>query len=60
MLAVITGAYRPSPALKVIRTYCTDKKLANEALHLKNLVFNVSIAAKSIADSQGIIIEANP
>jgi PAS domain S-box-containing protein len=37
----------------------TERKKAEEALRLKNLVFDVSIAAKSIADLDGVIREAN-
>jgi len=37
----------------------TERKKAEEALRLKNLVFDASIAANSIADVNGIITEAN-
>jgi len=37
----------------------TERKQQEEELRLKNLVFDVSIAANSIADIEGIIIEAN-
>jgi PAS domain S-box-containing protein/putative nucleotidyltransferase with HDIG domain len=37
----------------------TARKLAEEALRLKNLVFDVSITANSIADLDGIITEVN-
>jgi len=37
----------------------TERKQAEEKLRLKNYVFDVSIAAKSIADINGIITEAN-
>jgi PAS domain S-box-containing protein len=37
----------------------TERKRADEALRLKNLVFDVSIAANSIANLDGIITEAN-
>ena len=37
----------------------TERKRAEEALHLKNLVFDGSIAANSTADTDGIITEAN-
>jgi PAS domain S-box-containing protein/putative nucleotidyltransferase with HDIG domain len=37
----------------------TDRKKAEEALWLKNLVFDASIAANSIADLSGNITEAN-
>lgn len=37
----------------------TEKKLAEEKLRLKNLTFDASIAANSIADDKGIITEAN-
>jgi len=37
----------------------TERKLAEEALRLKNLVFDASIAANSISGLDGIITEAN-
>jgi len=37
----------------------TEKNLIEKKLQIKNLVFDVSIAANSIADINGIIIEAN-
>ena len=37
----------------------TERKQAEEKLRLKNFIFDVSIAAKSIADINGIITEAN-
>ena len=37
----------------------TERKQAEEALRIKNLVFDASIAANSIADINGVIIEAN-
>jgi PAS domain S-box-containing protein len=37
----------------------TERRQAAEALRLKNLVFDASIAANSIADLDGIITEAN-
>ena len=37
----------------------TERKKAEEALHLKNLVFDASIAANSIADINGIVTETN-
>lgn len=37
----------------------TERKLADEALRRKNQVFDVSIAANSIADLDGLITEAN-
>jgi len=37
----------------------TERKRAEELLQLKNLVFDTSIAANSIADTDGIINEAN-
>jgi PAS domain S-box-containing protein len=37
----------------------SERKRAEEALRLKNFVFDVSIAANSIADLNGIITEAN-
>jgi PAS domain S-box-containing protein len=37
----------------------TDRKRAEEALRLKNIVFDASIAANSIADMNGTITEAN-
>ncbi len=37
----------------------TERKRAEEALRLKNLVFDVSIAANSISDLDGVITEAN-
>lgn len=37
----------------------TEKKLADEALRLKNLVFDTSIAANSISGTDGIVTEAN-
>ena len=37
----------------------TELKQAEEKLRLKNFIFDVSIAAKSIADINGIITEAN-
>jgi len=37
----------------------TERKRAEKALWLKNLVFDTSIAANSIADKHGVITEAN-
>ncbi|MCX6164690.1 MAG: PAS domain S-box protein, partial [Ignavibacteriae bacterium] len=37
----------------------TERKQAEEALHLKNSVFDTSIAANSIADVNGVITEVN-
>ncbi|MBN1474512.1 MAG: PAS domain S-box protein [Syntrophaceae bacterium] len=37
----------------------TERRQAEEALRIKNLAFDTSIAANSIADAEGIIIEAN-
>jgi PAS domain S-box-containing protein len=37
----------------------TERKIAEEALRLKNLVFDSSIAANSISDISGLITEAN-
>jgi PAS domain S-box-containing protein len=37
----------------------TERKRAEEGLKLKNFTFNASIAANSIADKNGVIIEAN-
>ncbi len=37
----------------------TDRKRAEEALRLKNLVFDASLTANSIADASGVITEAN-
>ncbi|MCX5848027.1 MAG: PAS domain S-box protein [Deltaproteobacteria bacterium] len=42
-----------------ILTDITERKRAEALLQLKNLVFDTSIAAKSIADIDGIINEAN-
>ena len=38
----------------------TERKRAEQALLLKNLVFDASIAANSIADVDGVITEVNP
>lgn len=40
-------------------TDITERKLAEQALALKNFVFDVSIAANSIADTNGVITQAN-
>jgi PAS domain S-box-containing protein len=37
----------------------TARKVAEEQLHLKNIIFESSIAANSIADNQGIIKDVN-
>ncbi|MBN1663735.1 MAG: transporter substrate-binding domain-containing protein [Deltaproteobacteria bacterium] len=37
----------------------TERRQAEEALRIKNLTFDTSIAANSIADAEGVIIEAN-
>jgi PAS domain S-box-containing protein len=37
----------------------TEGKKAEETLRIKNLAFDTSIAANSVADAEGIIIEAN-
>jgi PAS domain S-box-containing protein len=37
----------------------SERKLAEEALRLKNLVFDVSLAANSISDPNGLLIEVN-
>lgn len=46
-------------SVTMIHQDITDRKQAEEALRLKNLVFDTSLAANSIADSEGIITEAN-
>jgi PAS domain S-box-containing protein len=38
----------------------TERKQMEEALHLKNLAFNASISANSIANVDGIITQVNP
>ena len=47
------------PYLQVIVRDITGRKKAEEMLRLKNFVFDISIAAKSITDINGIITEAN-
>ncbi len=42
-----------------INTDITERKLAEEALYLKNLVFDASLAANSITNSEGTLTEAN-
>ena len=45
--------------LLLCMTDITELKQAEAVLRLKNLVFNVSVAAISVADLQGVITEAN-
>jgi len=63
------GSYRwllwaATPVTEDKLLYCvahdiTERKLAEQSLRLKNLVFDASIAANSIADLNGVITEAN-
>ncbi len=48
------------PHLVGVGVDITKRKLAEAELHLKNIVFNASISANSIADVDGIITNINP
>ena len=47
------------PVCRVVMSDITEHLQTDEALRIKNLVFDVSIAANSIADTDGIITAAN-
>jgi len=58
-VSAVPFAYQGKNGALVSVKDITDRKRAEEALRIKNLAFDTSISAKSIADAAGIIFEAN-
>jgi PAS domain S-box-containing protein len=54
-----TARYASLNIIEDLKQEIAERRKAEEALHLKNFVFNDSIAANSIADLNGIINEIN-